>query len=98
MVPPQEEKGENMSEGDPAIGLGQAMGDVVVLKIREREMKQTIRDQAQLIKDHETIFMATKARHHKRVQAAIAALEKHDCHPSCDGVPEAALAILKTST
>lgn len=42
--------------------------------------------------------METKARHHKRVQAAIAALEKHDCRPSCDGVPEAALAILKTST
>jgi hypothetical protein len=116
------------------------MGDVIVLKMREREMKQTIRDQAELIRDHETIFMETKARLHKRIKeledeqlgqqladekvkyfaeqvtkaeendrisragwrasderimAAIAALEKHDCHPSCDGVPEKALALLR---
>ena len=29
-------------------------------------------------------------------EAAMAALEKHDCHPSCDGVPEKALALLRT--
>jgi hypothetical protein len=37
-------------------------------EIREREMKQTIRDQVQLIKDHETIFKETKARLHKRIK------------------------------
>lgn len=129
-----------MSEGDPAVGLGQAMGDVVLLKMREQEMKQTIRDQAQLIKDHETVFKETTNRLKKhiadleamqvgqqaadekvkyaleeaarvernerisregwreaneRIQLAIAALEKHDCHPSCDGVPEKALALLR---
>ena len=32
----------------------------------------------------------------KLVQLAVTELEKHDCHPGCDGTPETALAILKT--
>jgi len=87
-----------MPEGDPAVGLGKAIADVVELRIREREMKRTIRDLAQLVKDHETIFKEVTGRLHKRIDAAIAELEKHDCQPSCDGVPEAALEAIRPPT
>lgn len=87
-----------MSEGDPAIGLGQAMFDVLRLQMREREMERTIRDQAQLLTDHKGIFLETTNRLKARIaalevtedkaQKAIALLEKHDCNPSCDGIVE----------
>lgn len=56
-----------MSEGDPAVGLGHAMADIITLKMREREMKQTILDQAQRIKDHEVVFAETTGRLKKRI-------------------------------
>lgn len=117
------QKGEHMSEGDPAVGLGQAMGDVILLKVQERALLQTIREQAKRIADLETLQLGQQVAEEKvayalreaerveknelltregwresneRIQKAIAALEKHDCHPSCDGVPEKALALLRT--
>ena len=87
-----------MSEGDPAIGLGQAMFDVVRLQVRERDMVRTIRDQAQLLTDHKATFIEVTNRLKARiavlevtedkVQKAIALLEKHDCNPRCDGIVE----------
>lgn len=87
-----------MSEGDPAIGLGQAMFDVVRLQIREREAARTIRDLELLLTEHRAMFLEVtnrlKARiavletTESKVQAALALLEKHDCYPSCDGIVE----------
>jgi hypothetical protein len=83
-----------MSEGDPAVGLGQAMGDIVLLKMKNREMVQALKDNVRLqarITEMEVAF----AFQEKHLQAAITALEKHGCYPSCDGSVEAALVILK---
>lgn len=62
MVPFEEEE-----ENRAAVGLGHAIADVVSLRMREREMMQTIKDQAQKIKDMETVFLDTTNRLKKRI-------------------------------
>lgn len=116
MVPPEEE------ENRAAVGLGQAIGDVVLLTVEKRNMQATIATQAKRIHELEEQQAAQQSVDAKleyvleeagrvernelitragwrdaegRIQAAIAALEKHDCSPSCDGVAEKALALLR---
>ena len=105
-----------MSEGDPAVGLGQAMGDVVILTLKVKALKKRVAELeaeqlGQQVADEKVKYaLAEVARAEKNdlisrqgwqqalklIQMATSELEKHDCSRSCDGTPEAALAILKT--
>lgn len=72
-----------MSEGDPAVGLGQAKVKYALAEVAKAEKN-----------DHITREEWREAN--ERIRLAVASLEKHECRPGCDGAPEKALALLRT--